>query len=111
MMKKRQDFPQSLDLCKATPPKKVLGVLSTIVSMMEKLNHLMAPHYTKLLHLLLSLIQYAAFLLDEKRDQINNKTINSMKTARQTAIKCLAQFMDKNLEYIYTDAECQEYLM
>ena len=39
----------------------------------------------------MSLLRYATFLLDEKREEINFKALNSMKVARQTAIKCIAQ--------------------
>ena len=38
----------------------------------------------------LCITRYAAFLLDQKRDEISYKAVNSMKVARQTAIKCIA---------------------
>ncbi|XP_067947179.1 small subunit processome component 20 homolog [Watersipora subatra] len=103
-----RDYASTLDLSKALPPKRILGILSTVVVIMDKLCHLLTSHLSRVFHLLVSVLRYCVCLLDGRRADINFKSVNSMKAARQTAIKCLTQFMETNSDFSYSETQITE---
>ena len=48
------EYVNGLDLRKASPPRRILGLLSTVVVVMDKLSHLLKSHLTRILNLLVS---------------------------------------------------------
>lgn len=50
------DGVEEVDISCTTPPRRVLGFLSTIVVIMEKLGHVMTSHLPRLLSILVSVL-------------------------------------------------------